>query len=72
MITDDAAFANLFENLVRAALSSQKDARLHTKLQGVHKPADELTGPTCRMPDIPTCMARVGVEETEAWKSYGF
>lgn len=70
VITDYVAFMNHFENLMKAALSSQKDALLHTKLQGVHKPVDEFTGPTFRMPYIPTCRAEVDVEETEAWKSY--
>lgn len=72
MITDNVAFTNHFENFMKAALSSQKDALLHTKPQGVHKPADGFTGPTFRMPYLPTRRAELDVEETKAWKSYRF
>lgn len=63
MITDYVVFTNLFENLVKAALSSQKDALLHTQLQGAQKPADESTGPTARKPDTPTGMTAVDAGE---------
>lgn len=61
MITDYVVFTNLFENLVKAALSSQKDALL--QLQGAQKPADESTGPTARKPDTPTGMTAVDAGE---------
>lgn len=72
VITDYTAFTNHFENLMKAALSSRKDALLHTKLQGAHKPVDAFTGPTFRVPYIPTCRAEADVEETKAWKSHSF
>lgn len=64
MITDYVVFRNLFENLVKAALSSQKDALPQTKLQGARKPADESTGPASRKPYAPAGMATVGAGET--------
>ena len=65
MITDYVASTNLLENLMKAALSSQKDALATHNYR-------ELTDPTFRTPTVPTCMARVDVEGTEAWKSYCF